>query len=94
MLHIYAVIARTHAVAETRQSWCTCISLDSGCNPYIASHRRVALFVDKHRLGQVLMRLRISKDMGLNNGRMLGVGLLLATALRHVPCRPAPVRTC
>ena len=32
------------------------------------------------------MRLRISKDMGLNHGGMLGVGLLLATALRHVPC--------
>lgn len=38
------------------------------------------------RLGRVLMRLRISRDMGLNHGGLLGVGLLLSTALAHAPC--------
>lgn len=32
------------------------------------------------------MRLRISRDMGLNHGGLLGVGLLLSTALRHRSC--------
>ena len=32
------------------------------------------------------MRLRISRDMGLNHGGLLGVGLLLSTALAHAPC--------
>ena len=32
------------------------------------------------------MRLRVSSGMGLNHGGLLGVGLLLSTALAHTPC--------
>ena len=79
--------------AITDIAFCCCISLIEvalqllfNCVLLCCNCSLLWLFYNLHRLGRVLMRLRISRDMGLNHGGMLGVGLLLSTALRHLSC--------